>query len=615
MFNDKIFILKHHFLIAIILFFFCSILHAQVRYVDDLPGNVIGNNFPYVEMSLSHYWKGGNKPTNNQLIKGDDPYLYNPSPFGFLVPGSRPNNKCFNYHEFSTTNPTYNISDTSFQLSFRLFSVEGDTEPCKKAIIFMGGANGFFDSPIPGSGLRYFEELSNLNDQGKFGTKTQDFALCSYLAKKGFAVIYIDFRKGWDIKGISNMQELQGFSDYWFSQYCDCEGKCDPYSGQEASYRAIQDLFTLHAYLKDNWDTFDINPNEISYMGGSSGSNLALLATFGRNNFPKVLTPIGINGTGDMIPLKEKFGALNAFAPSHAIDDVKVDKLYLLSAAIGDTNWIEPADSIYFRDHKKFPIYIFQGSEDLVSLECGGFGRGGMEYLGVLDSAFYNFGGGNLHDRILNLGGISHLISLRGFPHGGANVPVGHFECYNPDYSPNCFFQGDPLTNYYVRADFTFRYLLETGDNFIHTAVLINKEKDQINNEGCNLCFYRLVADKDTAYNKWFSCCTQDCDALFGNTYYKIQPSNIEPPQIAEDILIYPNIAKNDILVTLPEELMDKFLEVEITDYLGRNISMGSFTPSKYLPLNIQGCPNGVLWIVFKENGQLIGRTTFIKSE
>ncbi|MBX7226250.1 MAG: hypothetical protein K1X55_09475 [Chitinophagales bacterium] len=599
---------------SLLVFFYTTVLCAQVRYVDDLPGTVVGTNVPYIEMNLKNYWNGGNKPSNNQLMKGDDPYLYNPSPFGFLVPGSRPNNKCFNYHEFSATNSTYNITDTAFLLNFRIFSIEGDPDPCKKAIIFIGGATGFFDNPITGSGLRYFEELSSLNDEGKFGTKTQDFALCSYLAQKGFAVIYIDFRKGWDIKGISNLQDLQGFSNYWYHQYCDCEGNCDPYSNQEASYRAVQDLLTLHAYLKDHWDTLNINPNEISYMGSSSGSNIAMLAAFGRNNFPEVLTTAGVDGTGNMIQLKEKLGNLNVYAPTHHLQDLKIDKLYLLSAAIRDTNWIERADSIYFRDNKKFPVYILQASEDIVSLECGGFGRGGIKYQGILDSSFYNFGGGNIHDRILNLGFISRLISLRGFPHGGANVPIGNFKCYHPDYSPNCFFQGDPLTNYYVRANFTFKYLLETGDNFIHTAVLAEKEQDQVNNSQCNLCFYRLVADKDSARNKWYSCCTQDCDAIFGTAYFKVAEATAEIPKIFEDILVYPNIARNDVLVTLPEELSDKYLDVEITDYLGRSIRIGNFSPNKYLACNIADCPNGLLWMLFKENGQLVGRVAFVKN-
>ncbi|MBK7640038.1 MAG: hypothetical protein IPJ22_08360 [Bacteroidetes bacterium] len=75
---------------------------GQIRYVDDLPGNIIKLDFPYQTVNLSDCWRKGNKPQPNQLLKNDNPSLYNPSNNSLLVPGSTTNNKCFNYYEYGS---------------------------------------------------------------------------------------------------------------------------------------------------------------------------------------------------------------------------------------------------------------------------------------------------------------------------------------------------------------------------------------------------------------------------------------------------------------------------------------------------------------------------------
>ena len=86
------------------------------------------------------------------------------------------------------------------------------------------------------------------------------------MAQKGYLVLAMDMRKGWDIKGITNMQATQELLAYWFHNYCDCEGSCDSYSILESNYRNLQDLLAVYGYLLNNKSTLNINTNGISFI-------------------------------------------------------------------------------------------------------------------------------------------------------------------------------------------------------------------------------------------------------------------------------------------------------------------------------------------------------------
>ena len=590
-----------------------NVLLGQVRYIDDLPGNVVQKNEPYLEMPISQCWKNGNKPSVNQLIKNDDPYKYNPSPIAALVPGSTINNKCFNYHEYSSVNETYRPEDTSFMMHYRKFELDNDPEPCRKAIIYIGGGQGTLDAPVSGSGVRYFDQLIT-NPTDYYGIKVQDVNICKYLAQKGYAVFYLDLRDGWDIKGISNVQSTPGFENYWYTKYCDCEDSCDVYSLIDGYYRNVQDLLALHGYLVKHWDSLNINPNEVSYFGNSSGSVIAMQATFGRDDFPFMQVSATRNGGGSLVNIEQKLGSLLKFAPPGILDSqLTVDKMYLLSAGIFDTTWIEASDSVYFRNYEKFPIYIQQGTSDDVIYVCGGIGRG-FKYQGEFNPLMFTFGGGNIHDRILNIGMRSHLITFKGFEHGGVMI-FSRIKCFNPTYSDACFTEGTVDESFGVKTKFTLDYMLINKDKFIHAIVLANRLREDYNGENCNLCHYELIADNDSARQKMFSCCTQDCDQLFSAAYYRNNEwDTVLSVNSGKQVYAFPTVTKNFSMVSMDPLWLGKQVSIRIVDSNGRPFYENDIIDlDKYWPCDLSSFPNGLYFVLIYEGGLLLGSTKIIK--
>lgn len=539
--------------------------NAQIRYVDNLEGVIVHQDIPYQIVKLSNCWKFGNKPAANQLIKDDNPSLYNPSPNPNLVPGSNPNNKCFNYYEFGSLLKTYNINDTTYELNTRMYTLQGDTATNRKAIIYFGGGIGFFDNPPMGSGLRYWDIFDANNSL--FFLKNQDIQILDYLTQKGFVIFYLDIRKGWDIKGVSNLNQIPPFQSYTFAKHCECEDSCDVYSYIENYYRNVQDLVALHSKLIKEANLLKIDPNSISYFANSSGANSVFYATFGRNNFPLQKVPINNNGTGAFTTMEAKLGKIDKFITSGInINQIKVEKIYCLSAAIPDTNWIEKQDTIYFNSGTKFPIYMAQGSEDISSVNCGGFTRG-FKFLGKLDSVFYNFGGSAMHDRIINLGLENHLVTQWGFPHGGP-INTTTYKCYNKEISDTCFKSQSETGFYKSTTQFVLDYFFVKRDNFIHSVLLPEPSKENYNGNLCNECRHILIADKDSLQSKKYSCCTQDCDRLFENISTGVYPST-EYKNI-NDLKIYPNLTKNIAYFELPSKMDYSTYLLQIFDANGQ---------------------------------------------
>lgn len=182
------------FILAIQCFFVQNFAFGQVRYIDDLDGNIITKYQTYITYPLSACWKNGNKPKVSELMRNDDPNLYNPSDIQILRPGSSLNNKCFNYFEMYSMKETYNINDTTVDLSIKIYELENDLETNRKAVIYISGAQGFFDLPTLGGGLRYWDEVYN-NPNDLIQIKKQDEEICRYLAQKGYLVVAMDMQK------------------------------------------------------------------------------------------------------------------------------------------------------------------------------------------------------------------------------------------------------------------------------------------------------------------------------------------------------------------------------------------------------------------------------------
>ena len=571
----------------------CNI-YCQIRYVDDLPGNVIKYDFPYQTVNLSDCWNKGNKPKPNQLLKNDNPSLYNPSNNPFLVIGSTINNKCFNYYEYGSLKRTFNETDTSYELNARMYSLEGDTAKNRKAMIYFGGGIGFFDNPPMGSGLRYWDFFDNNNTL--FTLKNQDVQILDYLTKKGFVVFYLDVRKGWDIKGISNLNEIPPFENYWFPKYCDCEDSCDVFSFIENYYRNTQDLIALHSKLIKEASAFNIDPNSISYFANSSGANSVYYGTFGRNNFPLEKIPKSNNGTGELITLEAKLGKLDKFIKSGiSINQLKVENIYSLSAAIPDTNWIELSDTICFNKGTMFPVYFAQGSEDISAYNCGGFSRG-FKYQGKFDSVFYVMGGSTIHDRILNLGMESHLVTQWGFPHGGP-ISTINYKCYNSEISDTCFRSQSEIGFYKSTTKFVLDYFFVKRDNYIHSVLLPEPSREDYNGQLCNECRHILIADKDSLQSKKYSCCTQDCNRLFENISSGVFPYSQNNKLSA--LSIYPNIIRNNARIIFPENMIKDEKNLQIINSNGvilfsQSIAMGE----DEIYFNFSNLENGIYFVI-----------------
>lgn len=601
------------FILAIQCFFVQNFAFGQVRYIDDLDGRIITNYQTYITYPLSACWKNGNKPKVGELMRNDNPELYNPSDIQILRPGSSLNNKCFNYFEMYSMKETYNINDTTVDLSIKIYELENDLETNRKAVIYISGAQGFFDLPTLGGGLRYWDEVYN-NPNDLIQIKKQDEEICRYLAQKGYLVVAMDMRKGWDIKGITNMNATQELLAYWFHNYCDCEGSCDSYSILESNYRNLQDLLAVYGYLLNNKSTLKINTNGISFMGNSSGSYFGLLAGFGIDDYPLLEVPKS-NNSPSKISLFEKFGSPFRYFNNDSTL-YKVEKIMGLSSAISDTNWIELSDSVYFVNNKKFPVYIMQATNDNVYVNCGGQMRN-AKYNNILDEKLYFFGGGTVHDRIMNLGGTqSHLITQMAMKHGGL-FGFHQFHCYNPNFSNVCFESQSIFKEMKDKVATMLYYPVKKPDDYIHVVLGAHKQDDLIAADKCNLCDLTLISKPDSLGDYYLSSCNYNIGALFSDDYYTNIVTDVENPFVKSNnqLKIYPNLSATFVNIELNGEWINENAYIILYDLLGKPISKYDINNwEKNIRLNITNITKGIYLVaLFDERNQSIAQGKIIK--
>lgn len=600
------------FLICILGYFVC--VNSQIRYQDDLRGNIITTYQKYITYPLSSCWKNGNKPALNQLIKNDDPYLYNPSNLEILSPGSTVNNKCFNYFEMYSMKDQYNINDTTVDLNVKIYSLENDNITNKKAVIYLSGAQGFFDMPILGSGLRYWDKIYN-NQIDEVTLKKQDEEICQYLAQKGFVVFAMDMRKGWDVKGISNMNATPELRTYWFHKYCDCEGDCDSYSVIEANYRNLQDLIAVYGYILSNKEVFNVASNGISLMGSSSGSQFAMMAGFALDNYPYLKTPTS-NNSSNQITLLEKFGSPFKFF-FHDSTAFKIDRIIALSCAISDTNWIELSDSVNFVDNKKFPVYIMQSTEDNVYFNCSGQMRN-IRFKNVLDDKFFFYGGGNVHDRIMNLGNTeSHLTTQLGMKHGGL-FNYHEFHCYNPVISNKCFEAQDIYSEMRDKVATMLYYPIKKTNDYIHVVLAAHKQDEVVAGGICNLCDFRVLSKPDSLGQYYLSSCNYNIGDLFGIEYYLNTDITTDIPISFENedkMRVFPNLFKQEIDIYWQGIEQNINVKIVIFDLMGKIVFQSSTqTNEVQKKIDLSTLGSGIYIItVFTENGILLGNEKIVK--
>jgi hypothetical protein len=424
----------------------------------------------------------------------------------------------------------------------------------------------------------------------------------------------MDMRKGWDIKGITNMNSTPELLTYWYHNYCDCEGSCDSYSILESNYRNLQDLLAVYGFLLNNKTALNVNTKGISLMGSSSGSYFAMLAGFGIDDYPFLEVPIS-NNSNSKITLFEKFGSPFRYFKNDSTL-FKIEKIIDLSCAISDTNWIELSDSINFVDNKKFPIFIMQSTNDNVYVNCGGQMRN-AKYNNILDEKFYFFGGGTVHDRIMNLEGTtSHLVTQMAMKHGGL-FNYHQFHCYNPIISNKCFESQNIYDEMKDKVATMLYFPIKRPDDYIHVVLGAHKQDDLIAGDKCNLCDLTILAKPDSLGDYYLSSCNYDLGALFFDVYYTNIITDIENPSlnITEQLKIYPNLSSTIVNLEISDDWIGKNSYLILYDLLGKPILKQDIISSeKNHQLDISNLGNGIYLIaLFDERNNNISIKKIIK--
>ena len=287
-----------------------------------------------------------------------------------------------------------------------------------------------------------------------------------------------------------------------------------------------------------------------------------------------------------------------------------------LSSAISDTNWIELSDSVYFVNNKKFPVYIMQATNDNVYVNCGGQMRN-AKYNNILDEKLYFFGGGTVHDRIMNLGGTqSHLITQMAMKHGGL-FGFHQFHCYNPNFSNVCFESQSIFKEMKDKVATMLYYPVKKPDDYIHVVLGAHKQDDLIAADKCNLCDLTLLSKPDSLGDYYLSSCNYNIGALFSDDYYTNIVTDVENPFVKSNnqLKIYPNLSATFVNIELNGEWINENAYIILYDLLGKPISKYDINNwEKNIQLNITNITKGIYLVaLFDERNQSIAQGKIIK--
>gem|GEM_PF-5629735 len=188
-------------------------------------------------------------------------------------------------------------------------------------------------------------------------TNDRDRAL--YLARAGYVVALLDYRKGWDIKNalakqsappLINLPLLPGV------QNGPCEGPCDTYSFSQMTYNMVQDVRAGHRFLKNHSAELGIDGSKVFYWGASTGAVGVINAAYGAEEFAQYKRDDGKT-------MEELEGGIDAFGESHA-GDLNVIGLNSFAGAIKQVEWMNAADNV--------PMIITHGRVDEAVKYCNG---------------------------------------------------------------------------------------------------------------------------------------------------------------------------------------------------------------------------------------------------
>ncbi len=227
------------------------------------------------------------------------------------------------------------------QLLMDVYTPQGDMETSRPLIIYAHTGN-FLPHPDNGS---------------PSGTKSDMTAveICERLAKMGYVVASIDYRKGWNPLATTQDERVFGLIN--------------------AAYRGVQDARTAIRYFRkdvaENNNSYGIDPNKIVLWGQGTGGYISLAAAT-LDDYNKVLLPkfITQDQNGNPLPMVIEQVNGDVFGTSVGVNPLDGDTLCYpnhvgfssdynlnvnMGGALGDTSWLDPGD---------MPMISFQAPYD-----------------------------------------------------------------------------------------------------------------------------------------------------------------------------------------------------------------------------------------------------------
>lgn len=197
--------------------------------------------------------------------------------------------------------------------------------------------------------------------------KDEGKEFCTLFAKKGYVAASIDYRLG-------------------------IEYPINEKTRGEAVYRGVQDIRAAIRYVRSNASQFGIDPDQIFLGGYSAGAVNAVWAAYlDENEVPEYVDT-------------QKWGRLDTSGIN--LTSSKVQGVYGIAGAIGDTNWIQAGDAPIICVHGKTEIFLPYIS--------------GYDYLGI-----YDYGAVSIIQRATSLKIPATLLTYENIAHDEYLNPVG----------------------------------------------------------------------------------------------------------------------------------------------------------------------------------------------
>lgn len=181
------------------------------------------------------------------------------------------------------------------------------------------------------------------------------------LAKHGYVVIAINYRKGFDIGGVDNLP-----SEGIVEGYENCSpGTNRAFSFLEATYRMAQDVKAAHAKVLCSATAWQVNTNQIFYRGVSTGACAVLCAAYGMDgtDMPAMCKPSTTQTMQQLLGSPTNF-ALCTPPPGTSVNNIA--GVISIAGAIHNTDWIGNSST------DKIPLYLAHGTFDEAVPYCEG---------------------------------------------------------------------------------------------------------------------------------------------------------------------------------------------------------------------------------------------------